>query len=427
MKPEQICPTMPFDNGTQPSWSRGNSTIVRVGTRVFVTNAHVHPRRKPYNRTTLEIWEKEDGGTWNLVFEDTGVYQREPSPIAYIGNNKLAVTANVPAAEHAEDEETMDTDCIPTLYIFDISGPVKRELVMRLPWDRDDYTFWEHSYRGFAYDQKRRNLFLDNIEYDDDRFCYTLLDRDLNCIRCGKLNFPARCCYHTIAIQDGETYLFAIQDIKEPVAQWRDYKRQMTGRQWDYDFRKIYLNYCADIEHADFEPSVLICDRDATCGWMACLDCCFDKNGNMMLLVSGQNVYPSFMRERFFPDVPPESTLELFRFSKGKMIDHQIINRSSDGMLAYGYNGFFHTAENGDVYLIWCKNMDVQGDTVSKGTYLSRTDDLSAPPVRLMDETGCLTGSKTRLGAAPSNAIDITWHRGDEAIMYAGCQLDSPD
>jgi len=424
MKPEFVCPTMDFENGADPSWSRGNSPIIRVGNRVFLTNPRVHAERRPLNRTTMELWEKQDGGAWQLVYEDEDVFQREPCPIACIGGARLVVTANVPAQEYAPDEETMDTDCIPTLYVFDISGPVRKIASIRLQWDQEDYAFWEHSYRGFAVDRERGLLFLDNIEYSEEaRFCYTLLDRQLRCIKNGKLHFPKRCCYHTIAAKDGEIYLFGIQDIKEPNSVWRDYKRQMTGREWDYDFRILYMNYCSDIEKGEFEPSVRICDRDDTCGWVFPLDCCYDANGDMLLLVSTQNVYPAFMRERFFPGVAPEATLEMYRFSRGKLLEKTCIARSGDTESATAFTGCFHTAASGEVYAVWCKHRDVPEDDIASGAYLSRVNDLHLPPLRLMDDTGWLFGSKVRLGAAPCDRIDITWHRSNEAILYAGVDL----
>ena len=423
MKIEQICQTMPFGNGAGPCWSRGNSPIIRVDSRVFVTHSKVHPERKPLNNTTLEIWEKSDGGEWRMVYEEPETFQREPCPIAYLGNGVLAVTVNVLAEFHAPDEATEDTDCIPMLYLFDISGPLRKTSSIRLKWNRDDYIFWEHSYRGFAYDKVRGNLFLNNIEYGDEQFCYTLLDCKLATIRSGKLRFPARSCYHNIAMKDGETYLFAVRDIKEPNAAWRDYKRAVTGRQWDYDFRQIFLNYCADIETGDFEPSLLFCDRDATCGWTFPLDCCYDPNGDMLFMVSVQNVAQPFMRERFFPGLAPESALELYRFSKGKLISQTQLAVSADTELSTGYSGFFHTAANGEVYAIWSKDAYVPGDALPKGTYLSRLSAPDEPPVRLMEECGCTFGSKVRLGAAPSDTVDLYWAREEKEIMHGEFEL----
>ena len=424
MKIKQICPALPFGNGASPCWSMGNSAIIRVGSRVFATNSRVHPERKPLNNTTLEIWEKEDGGEWRMVYEDPETFQREPCPIAYPGNNVLAVSVNVPARFHAPDEATEDRDCIPMLYLFDISGSLRKTGEIRLKWDQGDYAFWEHSYRGFAYDSVRGNLFLNNIEYSgDDQFCFTLLNSEMQCIKTGKLHFPERCCYHAIAMKDGETYLFGVRDIKEPNAEWRDYKRSVTGREWDYDFRQLYLNYCPDIEAGDFEPSLLICDMDSTCGWTFPLDCCYDANGDMFFLASVRNITPPFMQERFFPELAHECTLELYRFSKGKLIAHRQLATSAGTEPATGYNGFFHTAASGEVYAVWCKNASSPQDPLSPGTYLSRLSAPDAPPVRLMDECAATFGSKVRLGAAPSDRVDLYWSRDDRQIMHAEFDL----
>lgn len=56
-------------------------------------------------------------------------------------------------------------------------------------------------------------------------------------------------------------------DIVEPNEEWKAYKRQVTGAEWGFHFRIIYLNYCPDIEKDDFEPSRGVCERKAACGW----------------------------------------------------------------------------------------------------------------------------------------------------------------
>lgn len=82
----------------------------------------MQPERLPYNRTNLEIWEKDGDAPWKLVYEDTDVYQREPCPILYLGDNKLAVTVNPPARYHQADEPSIEDECLPQMYIFDISA-----------------------------------------------------------------------------------------------------------------------------------------------------------------------------------------------------------------------------------------------------------------------------------------------------------------
>lgn len=425
-KTEKICGTAPFDNGAGPVWSRGNSPIVRVGDRVFVTNSRVIPDRARLNRTSLELYEKRGEGDWQLVFYDEGVFQREPCPILYLGGGRLAVTVN-PTVEHYEKEqESLYVPCTPMVYLFDISDGVKKTDTIRLPWDNPSYQFMDHSYRSFAVDSENGNLFFTN-QYragEGGEHCYSLLDRNFKPLRSAPLRFPQRSCYHNIAMRDGECYVFAIQDIEEPNEEWRRYKYETTGVYWDYDFRKLYLNYSPNLETDGFAPSVLVCDRDATCGWVTNLDCCYDANGDMLLLVSAQNVHAPFMRDRFFPNEPLETVLELYRFSHGQMTGKVILDRSSEEDKESLYGGFFHTAASGEVYLIWSKETDVASNPVQTGTYLTPVNDLGGRPLKLLDTAGSVYGSKTRLGARPEDRVDIYWPQGEEAIWYAGFTLE---
>ena len=153
------------------------------------------------------------------------------------------------------------------------------------------------------------------------------------------------------------------------------------------------------------------------------LDCCFDQNGDMLFLVSVQNVAHSFMREKFFPNLAPESALELYRFSKGRLISHTQLSLSQDTQKGEGHSAFFHTAVSGETFIVWSKLVDCVGDQFAKGTYLTRVSDLSAPPVRLMDEAAVFANSKVRLGAAPTDMIDLYWYKDDREILHTAFDL----
>ncbi|MBR6748609.1 MAG: hypothetical protein IKM07_06680 [Clostridia bacterium] len=427
LKPEKICDTMPFENGADPTWSRGNSVILRVGDRVFVTNNRVFPRRAPNNRTSLEVYEKRDGGEWKLVFYEEGVYQREPCPILYLGDNKIAVTVNPTVETYPEDMKVHMAPCTPLVYIFDISGEVRLIDTVKLTWDDPDYRFADHSYRSFAIDDINGNLFFTNqylLKDGGGAHCWTLTDHEFKPLRAGKLKYPVRACYQNIAMRGGETYVFALRDIVEPVQEWKDYKYQVTQQHWDYDFRMVYLNYTPDIASQDFGESVVVCDRDATCGWVTNLDCCWDKNGDLLLLISAQNVHHAFMRDKFFPGEKLETVLEVYRLKGGKVVDVQCIDKSreEEGSMT-DYAGFFHTASDGRVYIVWSKSTGLSDNPVPTGTYLTPVDALSAVPVKLLDTFGRIFGSKTRLGAGRSDVIDLYWPDGNKAIMYACCDL----
>ena len=135
-----------------PYGCRGNSMIVRVGDRVFATFNHQERNRMPYNRTCLEIYEKKGDSVWKLAFRDEGVYQMDPSPIMYLGDNRLAVTANLTVARYAADEVCKMVPCTPVVYIFDITEELKRVEVITLPYDAPAYQFVDHCYRSCTRD-----------------------------------------------------------------------------------------------------------------------------------------------------------------------------------------------------------------------------------------------------------------------------------
>lgn len=423
LKTQLLCRTQSFNNGSMAAWSYGNSPLVRKGDRVFCTDSQIVPGREPFNHTSMRLFEKQDGGEWKIVFEDEGVFQREPCPVLLAGN-RLLVTVNPTARPYEPSEPSRVVPCTPLLYVFDVSGTVKLEKVLPMPWDTEQYHFLDHSYRGGAVDAITGDLFFDNLHYppnSEGEHVYGLLDGNLKTIKTAPLNFPDRSCYHNIAIRGGEAYVFAVRDIVEPNETWREYKRQVTGQAWDYDFRIIRMNYTPDIRRRDFLPTVQVCDRDQTCGWTKNLDCCYTAAGDMLLAVGTRNVATAFMRDRFFPQEALYSRLEVYRFTHGVCQESFIVDSASeeDGATV-NYAAFFHTAANGDVYLVWDKTGYTETDGFENGTYLMS---MSERQSRLLtNQTGYLFGSKTRLGAAPDDRLDILWIT-DEEVRYGNLTL----
>jgi len=126
-----------FDNAIagDPGACRGNTLMVRVGDRVFATFMQQEPGRAPYNQCCLELYEKRGEEPWKLAFRDEGVYQLDPAPIMYLGDNRLAVTANPPVAKYAKEEESKMVNAIPVVYLFDIEGEVKKTGTFMIPWN----------------------------------------------------------------------------------------------------------------------------------------------------------------------------------------------------------------------------------------------------------------------------------------------------
>ena len=68
--------------------------------------------------------------------------------------------------------------------------------------------------------------------------------------RTGAIAFPIRGVLPQVALRDRAAHVMAIGDIVEPNEAWRAFKKQKTGRDWDYVFRRLFYTTYAR-HHAD--------------------------------------------------------------------------------------------------------------------------------------------------------------------------------
>jgi len=432
---EKICSMEKWNNGSGPMWSGGNSILLRVGERVFTVANRVIDGRSPHANTSLELYEKKGDGPWKSVFFDEGKFQREPCQILYLGNDRLAVFTT-PTIEACPPEQfTFLAPSVPMVYLFDIAEEVRLVDTIVLPWDKE-YPFRSHTYRSSAVDMVNGNIFCDSLYYLDGNHngecVYSLMDHDFKPIRMGKISWPERILYHNIAMKDGETYIFGISDVNETNREWTAYKEEKGG--FDWVFQKLYMWYSPNITEEDLQEVRLVCDLSGTSGKPANYDCCFDANGDMLFLAGEQNIDEAYMRDRFFPEMKMEYELVLYRYSRGELKERTVIDKAVDvdGKLPK-YGGFIHTAADGERYIVWTKSMDTEEDEADAdgklpgtATYLTKVSSPTEKPVKLMDGGDRYyrtMGNKTRLGAAPSDIVDICWSEFDKAVMYVTGKL----
>ncbi len=427
---EKICSLNPWDSATHDYQA---SYLLRVGERVFFSTAQRLMDREGMCNVYPVLYEKRDGGEWQLVWSDGNAYQMDAGHLLYLGNERLAMTLNPPKDRYPKEQRTFLVPCTPVVYVFDISDGVKLLEVCEIPWDRPDHPFKSHNYRSSGVDAVNGNLLFTNIHYPEEKHVYSLTDTDLQPVRSGALEFPYRACYHNIAMRDGETYLFAVQDILEPNPEWSDYNRlryDENNMGFDYVFRTVYLNYSPDIAKEDFRPSVVICSREETCGVIDNLDCCFSRDGDLFFMTQERNVRDAFMRDHFFPDVPMRGEICLYRLSHGKVTERILIDQAEESdAWEMGGNGFIHTAANGDLYVVWSRTADA-GDGLTRLTfYIRKVDAPQQPSNRILERTGKISyrifGNKTNHGAQPSDLVEIYWTEGDLDCMYACFDLNS--
>src|SRR5439155_16768503 len=138
--------------------------------------------------------------------------------------------------------------------------------------------FSEHSYRSFAADGPNRELILfQNIDYTHAEWAFR--DQRGKWSAQGKLIWPwgaeydqpqpIRVCYPNVALKNRAVHFCGVSDIVEPNQKWRAYKKELTGRDWDYDFRRLFYTWTPDITREKFRDWIEIASRDKTGGWIS--------------------------------------------------------------------------------------------------------------------------------------------------------------
>ena len=316
---EEIYSFEPADNGAGPLWCHGSTILARQGDEVYAALLETLPDQKPLNNCRWLLYRRTPEG-WRLVHRDRTGRTREPSPVALLGCGDLLVSAN-PTLTGPEEQRGPAQPAVFRFDTRDLASPPRKEL----PVWKDSPAFTEHSYRTLAADRENNEvLYMQNVGYDVAHLSF--LDRNGKWQGLGTLSWPwggeydpprpLRLCYPNVFLKDREVHFFGVGDIVEPVARWKQAKFEITGRQWDYVFRRLFYAYTPDVTCEPFGAWIEIADRDATAGAMRNGDVWVDAEGTVHLIWCETSV-DERLRDRFFPDEPIVHSLEYLTFRKG--------------------------------------------------------------------------------------------------------------
>ena len=197
------------------------------------------------------------------------------------------------------------------------------------------------------------------------------------------------------------------------------FKKKITGRDWDFDFRQIYFTYTPDITKTDFSPILTVASRDETAGLLRNQDMWVGPDGDAHLVYTDQNIWHTFMRDQFFPDMLITISLRYCRVHEGKVIKRRTLveyiedsgnQTDSQGHGLLPTSAAFHATEAGNPYLLYhvtCK--DSSGAEAAGNYVLSLLPQTDAGPAKLNLKhpfSSFFTASE-RLGTAPSCTIDL--------------------
>jgi hypothetical protein len=424
-------------NGAGPMWCSGSTCVARVGDRLFASGLETLSGASPLNNCRCVLWERTAEG-WTTIFADPSGRTREPSPIAVFADGRVLLSVNPTLGTGPEPQ---GGPARPDLLQFQIEGsaPVGPAVSLRPDWDGSP-PFSEHSYRSLASDGSAGELILfQNIGYTHAE--WTFRDRSGQWAAKGKLRWPwgseyeepepIRVCYPCVAIRDGAVHFFGVSDIVEPNRAWRAFKRELTGREWDYDFRRLFYTSTDKVTSEPFAAWVEIASRDQTCGWLSPNDLWLAPGGDVHLLWS-ERAIDERLREKFFPEAKQRHALNHAVVRQGKVVRQGAIleaNEGSPGLI--GSAGRFHaTADNRLFVVHLAAGTDVGGNRVFENRIVEVLPDGSyGPPVRIPFQkplTNYFT-TTVRAGSPASETLELLGTREGEpnTISYARVRLSS--
>lgn len=438
---ETVCPFENPNNGAGPLWCFGARTVARIGETVFAVSYDVGPEAMPLCNTRWVLYRRPDGGCWERMAEGARFDEREPCMLARFPGDRLALSVN-PAQEPTclLEDGRRGFRCEPGVLIFDPSDPGRPPASMPLAWDAP-HEFAEHSYRAFAADRQSGACFMANQApvRDDHWHAYGYYDGDGRPVRQGLLQFPMRGCYQQVAVRGAAVYVLANSDEHEPNEAWAAYKREFTGREWDYDFRQLFFTWTPDITSIDFSQTLTVFSRDDISGYVRNLDMWIDAAGDAHLLFLDRTAYYAFVRDRFFPGMPITTALKYARVHRGRVVERQTLLEAVEDMTATPVkadNGeydpvmpgsvplwaIFQATPDGRLFAVWYQSGE------GAGNYLCQLLPERKAPVRLPLERPLkhFHNAGENSGHAPSDILDLYGvpEEGEE-MRYAQVEISN--
>jgi hypothetical protein len=432
---EDVYRFAPANNGAGPLWCHNSTCLVRIGPEVFASGLETLPAFKPLNNCRWLLFRRGSHG-WEQAQADAMGRTREPCPLACFPEGPLFLSAN----------PTLTTN--PAAY----SGPARPEILQfdpgrvgapyrtLLPAWGGAPEFTEHSYRSFAADGPSRELILfQNIGYTHAE--WTFRDRDGRWSAQGRLAWPwgatyekpqpIRVCYPSVALRHRAVHFCGVSDIIEPRNEWRAAKKTLTGRDWDYEFRRLFYTWTPDIAAAGFRDWLEVASREATCGWITPCDLWLGPDGTVQLLWT-ERALDERLRDEFFPGAKQSHALSHALLREGRVVRRQTLVLAEEGgpQEIPGRACFQATPENRLFVFFHVSGRTSAGRLVSENRVLELGPDGQASPaarVPLDRPFVDFHSATVRAGSPPSTALELLGHRqgGEQTLSYARVRLQT--
>jgi len=417
----------PPDNGSGPMWCHGNTCIVRFGDRLLASGMETLEDEMPYHNTRWMLFERK-AGAWELLMKEEKERTREPSPLGILNDaGKILLSVNPTLTEPGIRSGPAE----PRILKFDFEN-LRSGYETFVPSWSGEPKFTEHSYRTFVVDGGADEFILfQNTGYDEAEWVF--FDGKGEMKSHGQLDWPwgsdyeqpqpIRICYPAVQLVDREVHFLGVSDIIEPKRAWKDYKFNLTGREWDYEFRRLFYTWSRDISSGQFEEWVEVASREKTGGHIFPCDIWKAPNGAVHLLWT-EKALDERLHEEFFPMEKQSHALNHAVIKEGEVIYHQPIMLSDAAAEWRPGRGRFQIAPDNRLFVFY--HVSAMESSISENRVVEILKDyrLSAPvKVALESPISNFFTATVRGGSEPSYIIDVLGETGQQEMSYAAVRI----
>jgi len=413
---ETVTTCEPPNNGAGPFWCYGSPLMVRWDSRVFVSAMETGVEVPPLCNTRWRLFSRRDDGAWERLHVEDDYREREPCPLVGTGDGRLFLSVNPSLRPRGAKYDA----CDPHLLAFDVHHLERPGVPDRPVWE-EGARFTDHSYRGIAADGETGDVLLLNIDASTGDQFWAFRTGEGRWTAKGRVVFPIRSCYPQVAVRERAAHLLAIGDIVEPVEAWRRTKFEKTGSEWDYVFRRLFYAYSPDVTVTPFQEPVEVETVEKTCGHITNLDLWLAPDGAAHLLYLVRSVQYDFIRDRFFPHVPMQTSLVHAVARKGRIVERSVLMKGGeDASPLIPLYGRFHAFEAGEVSVVLSVHgRGENGSQISENRILTLGTDRAPATIPFLRPFRMFFTATERGGSRPSRTLDLYGPGEGTAIRYA--------
>ena len=308
-----------FGNGSGPPWNFGSPMMVRQDDEVWFSLSRPAEGVPPYANTVWQVYRRTDEG-WEVILEASRPADREPCPLVRLNGVALAIFINpkVSFRRFRPENEAILWNSRPHLLAFP-SAQRHPETFTLDPVFSGDPVLREHTYRAIAVNPGKSEVFVLVQDPDSELYHPSYLDPEGRWHPLPPLGFPLRSLYASVHVRDRRVHVFAVSDIAEPVAEWREAKFRVRQIAHDFAFRRLYYTWTPDILEQGLREPLLVDSVDNQPGSLRHLDLLVDEKGGAHLLYLKRAFQYPYLRDEFFPGQSMGVSIVYARIQEGRM------------------------------------------------------------------------------------------------------------